>query len=47
VEPDLVKGGNGIFDVATDGALVFSKHRDNRFPDAREIIQALRKAKPT
>ena len=32
VEPKLVKGGNGILDVLADGKLVFSKHRDGRFP---------------
>jgi len=42
VEPQLVKGANGVFDVAADGKLVFSKHRDGRFPGAEEIIQSLR-----
>jgi predicted Rdx family selenoprotein len=41
-EPELVKGANGIFDVAADGTLVFSRHRDARFPGAEEIIQSLR-----
>ena len=45
VEPELVKGANGIFDVAADGKLVFSKHRDSRFPGTEEIIQSLRKLK--
>ena len=39
---DLVKGANGVFDVAADGALIFSKHREHRFPDSGEIVQALR-----
>ena len=43
IEPELLKGANGIFDVAADGKLLFSKHRDGRFPDADEIIQSLRK----
>jgi selT/selW/selH-like putative selenoprotein len=43
IEPELVKGASGIFDIAADGALVFSKHRDGRFPGTDEIIQALRK----
>ena len=42
IEPELVKGANGIFDVAVDGKLVFSKHRDARFPGADEIIRSLR-----
>ncbi|HKQ29359.1 MAG TPA: Rdx family protein [Burkholderiales bacterium] len=45
VEPELVKGANGIFDVAADGKLVFSRHRDARFPGTEEIIQALAKLK--
>jgi selT/selW/selH-like putative selenoprotein len=45
VEPELIKGANGVFDVAVDGALLFSKHRDARFPDAAELIQALRAAR--
>jgi predicted Rdx family selenoprotein len=30
-----------VFDVACDGKLVFSKHRDGRYPDADEILRAL------
>ena len=45
VEPQLVKGANGVFDVAADGKLVFSKHRDARFPAADEIMQSLRALK--
>lgn len=43
VEPELVKGGSGIFDVAADGALIFSKHREDRFPDAAEVVAKLRR----
>jgi predicted Rdx family selenoprotein len=43
VEPQLVKGDNGVFDVAADSALVFSKHREDRFPDAVEIVARLRR----
>jgi predicted Rdx family selenoprotein len=32
-----------VFDVAADGKLVFSRHRDARFPGTDEIIDALRK----
>jgi len=46
IEPELVQGANGIFDIAADGTLVFSKHRDGRFPGTDEILQALRKLKP-
>ena len=43
VEPQLVKGDSGVFDVAADGALLFSKHREERFPDAAEIMARLRR----
>lgn len=41
MEAELAKGANGIFDVACDGKLVFSKHRDRRYPEPEEIIRAL------
>jgi predicted Rdx family selenoprotein len=31
-----------VFDVAADGKLVFSKHREGRYPEPEEIIGALR-----
>lgn len=43
MEAELIKGENGVFDVVADGTLVFSKHREGRFPDAGEIVRALRK----
>lgn len=43
VKPELVKGDNGIFDVAVDGKLVFSKDREHRFPKPGEIVQELQK----
>jgi len=42
IEPELVKGANGIFDVSADGKLVFSRHRDARFPGTDEIILSLK-----
>ena len=45
IEPELVKGANGIFDVAADGKLLFSKHRDARFPEPAEIVRTLRSMK--
>ncbi|MDH3320444.1 MAG: Rdx family protein [Betaproteobacteria bacterium] len=41
VEAELAKGANGVFDVACDGKLVFSKYRDRRYPEPEEIIRAL------
>jgi predicted Rdx family selenoprotein len=43
VQPELVKGSASVFDVVADGALIFSKHREGRFPGAAEIVRVLRK----
>jgi predicted Rdx family selenoprotein len=45
VEAELVKGDNGVLDVVADGALVFSKDRDGRFPAPGEIAKAIRAAR--
>jgi selT/selW/selH-like putative selenoprotein len=37
-----VKGTDGVFDVVADGVLIFSKHREGRFPKTSEIVKALR-----
>lgn len=37
-----MKGDNGVFDVVADGRRVFSKHESGRFPEEREVIEALR-----
>ena len=37
-----MKGANGVFDVAGDGELVFSKHRELRYPEPEEIVSALK-----
>lgn len=42
VEPQLVKGDNGVLDVLIDGRMVFSKHRDGRFPAPGELARAMR-----
>jgi hypothetical protein len=34
---------NGVFDVVAGDTLIFSKHREGRFPDDDEIIQSLAK----
>ncbi len=46
VDAELIRGGNGVFDVRVDGQLVFSKHELGRFPEPGEVeqqIEALRK----
>jgi selT/selW/selH-like putative selenoprotein len=37
VSVDTTGGDRGIFDVALDGNVVFSKHAEGRFPDETEI----------
>jgi len=41
VQPELIEGAGGVFDVVADGTLIFSKRREGRFPDAQEIVRAL------
>jgi selenoprotein W-related protein len=38
---NLRPGSKGVFDVSLDGELVFSKHKEGRFPEAGEIIEAI------
>lgn len=33
VDPELVVGGRGAFDVLADGEVVFSKQQEHRFPE--------------
>ncbi len=33
----VLEGGMGVFDIAVDGQIVFSKHTDGRFPEAADI----------
>ena len=42
LEPELIKGDNGIFDVTVDGELIYSKHKTGRFPEPDEILNSLR-----
>ncbi|GEM_PF-484012 len=37
----LEPGDSGIYDVYSDGKLVFSKHREMRFPDNEEIVRGV------
>ena len=43
IEPHLIKGTNGVFDVVVDGELIFSKHKVGRFPRDEEVLTLLRK----
>lgn len=41
VEPKLIKGGNGVFDVRADETLIFSKDETGRFPEHEEVLAQL------
>lgn len=38
VSPELIQGSGGVFDVAVDGKLIFSKHETGRFPNSNEEV---------
>jgi selT/selW/selH-like putative selenoprotein len=38
----LTRGDRGVFDVAVEGRVIFSKHSSGRFPEDAEILAALR-----
>ncbi|UCE88034.1 MAG: Rdx family protein [Deltaproteobacteria bacterium] len=42
VEARLIRGDRGIFDVAVDGTIIYSKHATGRFPEPEEVLSALR-----
>ena len=42
VEPKLIKSGDGVFEVLADDKLIFSKRKEHRFPEHREILEKIR-----
>lgn len=40
----IIPGNNGIFDVYVDDKLAFSRYKEKRFPEANEIINAIKAA---
>ena len=40
---ELIPSGGGVFEVAKNGDLVFSKKKESRFPELNEIIELLSK----
>ena len=42
LEVELVRGGGGVFDVSIDGKVLFSKHKQGRFPEPGEVLSMLR-----
>ncbi len=43
VQPELIKGKNGVFEVVADETLLFSKKSAGRFPENEEILKLLGK----
>ncbi len=47
IDADLIRSHGGAFEVTLDGEQIFSKHAVGRFPDQREILEAIWKADPS
>ncbi|MEP0775691.1 MAG: SelT/SelW/SelH family protein [Acidobacteriota bacterium] len=43
VDPVLIKGSGGVFDVVVDGKGVFSKLFTGRFPEPGEVVELIRR----
>ncbi|KAA0220930.1 MAG: SelT/SelW/SelH family protein [Phycisphaerae bacterium] len=41
VEPKLIEGSGGVFDVHVDGKEVWSKHKRDRFPEHAEVLNEI------
>jgi len=41
VEPKLIEGRGGVFEVKVDDHMLFSKHEIGRFPEHEEIIKLI------
>ncbi len=41
IEPVIVKGSGGVFDVAVDGRVIFSKQQAGRYPEAAELLEQI------
>jgi selT/selW/selH-like putative selenoprotein len=42
VDAQLISGRGGIFDVAVDGTVIFSKKITDRFPETGEVTELLK-----
>lgn len=41
MEPKLIEGSGGVFDVHVDGKEVWSKHKRDRFPEHAEVLNEI------
>jgi selT/selW/selH-like putative selenoprotein len=42
LDAQLIKSGGGVFEVVADKKLIFSKKKEHRFPEAKEILEGLK-----
>lgn len=42
VDPELIRGRGGVFNVIVENRKIFSKHDEGRFPSENEILEQLR-----
>jgi len=42
VEAKFIKSGGGVFEVVADDKLIFSKKKEHRFPEHREILEKIK-----
>ena len=38
---ELIKSGGGVFEIELNGELIFSKKAKGRFPEDREVFEAI------
>ena len=43
LEAKLIKSGGGVFEVTAEKKLVFSRKKEQRFPEHQEILESLKK----
>jgi selenoprotein W-related protein len=45
LEPELIRGSGGVFEIELDGKLIFSKKKLGRFPEDGEVAGLINKEK--
>ena len=45
IKSELIESDGGVFEVAVDGKLIFSKKSLGRFPEHSEILESIRTLK--
>ena len=41
IDPEMIEGAGGVFDVKVDGNLIYSKQETGEFPEHQLIIEAV------